>query len=67
MSLPPTKHFEMAKASFNGVFDNGEEFLTGINNTGGPAQEELNISRIFELSEKFIAMFILTSLAKIWR
>jgi hypothetical protein len=40
MSLPPTKHSEMAKALFNGVFDNGEEFLTGVNSTGGTAQEE---------------------------
>jgi hypothetical protein len=60
----------MAKASFNGVFDNGEEFLTGVNSTGGPAHEESNISRKFELSEKFLAIFIGTrrsSLTKNWR
>ncbi len=70
MSLPPVKHPEMAKALFNGVFDNGEEFRTGVHSTGGPAQEESNISRIFELSEKFLAIFIGTrrsSLTKNWR
>jgi hypothetical protein len=70
MSLPPVKHSEMAKVSFNGVFDNGDEFLTGINNTGGPAEEDSNVSRKFELSEKFLAIFIGTrrsSLTKNWR